>query len=36
MAKLTKTQARLHQQACRLIDAEHELDEDEQRFVLEH
>lgn len=36
MAKLTKTQARHHQQACQLVEADRDLDEDEKQFVLEH
>lgn len=36
MAKLTKQQARLHRQACQLVDLERDLSEDEKEFVLAH
>lgn len=36
MAKLTKNQARLHQQACEILAADRDLSEDEKLFVLEH
>lgn len=36
MAKLTKIQARLHQQACEILAADRDLSEDEKLFVLEH
>ncbi|WP_146772049.1 class I SAM-dependent methyltransferase [Lentzea atacamensis] len=36
MAKLTLEQERLHEQACRLVDSDRPLDEDEKEFVLDH
>lgn len=33
---LSRTQAKLHREACSLIDADRDLDEEEKRFVLEH
>ncbi|WP_051399805.1 N-6 DNA methylase [Haloechinothrix halophila] len=36
MAKLTKKQAQLHRQACELVEADRDLDEDEKEFVLDH
>ncbi|GAA2783008.1 hypothetical protein [Saccharopolyspora taberi] len=36
MAKLTKNEARLHRQACELINLTRDLTEDEKHFVLEH
>jgi hypothetical protein len=36
VAKLTKIQARLHQQACEILAADRDLSEDEKLFVLEH
>jgi len=36
MAKLTKTQARMHQRACQILEIDRDLTEDEKAFVLEH
>ncbi|NUS43494.1 MAG: methyltransferase, partial [Mycobacteriaceae bacterium] len=33
---LTRRQAKLHREACDLIDTDRDLDEDEKWFVLEH
>lgn len=36
MAKLTYEQERLHEEACRLVDSDHQLDEDAKEFVLDN